>query len=100
MADVILATGDHDLVLVMDNASWIQNARILSCGSVSMIAPLHAFARLLIKYPHARIFMLFNDRTKGKEADAISGICASTQNLLKCYSYFWVCGFLSWFLLG
>jgi hypothetical protein len=37
-----------------------------------MIAPLQAFARLLIKYTEARIFMLFNDRTKGKEADAIS----------------------------
>ena len=37
-----------------------------------MIAPLQAFARLLITYPQARIFMLFNDWTKGKEADAIS----------------------------
>ena len=57
---------------MMDNASWIQDARILSCGAESMIAPLQAFARLLIKYTEARIFMLFNDRTKGKEADAIS----------------------------
>ena len=72
VAEVILAQKVQDLVLVMDNASWIQNARILSCGSVSMIEPLQAFAHLLIKYPHARIFMLFNDRTKGKEADAVS----------------------------
>jgi hypothetical protein len=62
----------QDQVLVMDNASWIQDAWILSCGAVSMIAPLQAFARLLIKYSDARILMLFNDRTKGKEADAIS----------------------------
>ena len=72
MAEALLATGVQDLGLVMDNASWIQDARILSCGAESMIEPLQAFARLLIKYSRARIFMLFNDRTKGKEADAIS----------------------------
>ena len=72
VAEVLLAKGAQDLVLVMDNASWIQDARILSCGAESMIEPLQAFARLLVTYPDARIFMLFNDRTKGKEADAIS----------------------------
>ena len=72
VAEVLLAKGVQDLVLVMDNASWIQDARILSCGAESMIEPLQAFARLLMTYPDARIFMLFNDRTKGKEADAIS----------------------------
>jgi hypothetical protein len=75
VAEVLLAKGVQDLVLVMDNASWIQDARILSCGAESMIEPLQAFARLLIKYSGARIFMLFNDRTKGKEADAISKSC-------------------------
>ena len=60
VADVILAAKVQDLVMVMDNASWIQDARILSCGAESMIAPLQAFARLLIQYPQARIFMLFN----------------------------------------
>jgi hypothetical protein len=72
VAEVLLAKGVQDLVLVMDNASWIQDARLLSCGAESMIEPLQAFARLLVTYPDARIFMLFNDRTKGKEADAIS----------------------------
>jgi hypothetical protein len=72
VADVLLGTGVQDLVMVMDNASWNQDARILSCGAESMIAPLQAFARRLIKYPDARIFMILNNRTKGKEADAIS----------------------------
>jgi hypothetical protein len=63
VAEVLLAKGVQDLVMVMDNASWIRDARILSCGAESMIESLQAFARLLIKYPGARIFMLFNVRT-------------------------------------
>jgi hypothetical protein len=71
-ADVVMAEGVQDIVLVMDNASWIQDARAMSCGSESMIEPLQCFSTLLAKYSDARVFLVFNDRTRGQEADAIS----------------------------
>ena len=71
-ADVVMAEGVQDIVLVMDNASWIQDARAMSCGSKSMIEPLQCFSTLLAKYSDARVFLVFNDRTWGQEANAIS----------------------------
>jgi hypothetical protein len=64
--------GAQDIILVLDNQSWVECGRTLSCRSLDMVPQVNALARVVDSLPDVRLFLVFHHREEGPEADAIS----------------------------
>jgi hypothetical protein len=64
--------GFEDVIIALDNESWVLAGRKLSCRSEDLVAAVEDLARAIDALPGVRVFLVFHHRERGVEADALS----------------------------
>ena len=72
LVPVAIAHKAQDIILVLDNRSWVDCAKKLSCKAEDMVVQVERLARVLEAQTDVRLFVVFHHREHGPEADAIS----------------------------
>jgi hypothetical protein len=69
---LVAGKGFQDVIIALDNESWVVAGRKLSCKSEDLVPAVEALARAIDALPGVRVFLVFHHRENGVEADALS----------------------------